>query len=187
MEKICSNPECRVNFSTKESRAKYCSRSCAAKVNNSRYPKRATGLTRLCPCGVELKHYQKTYCSRQHSAAYRSIGYINRWKAGLESGSQANGNLSSIVRNYMLVESKYSCSECGWDKPNPILGRPILSIDHIDGNWQNNRYGNLIVLCYNCHTLTPTFGALNVGSESGRRPWAANRREDVGSNPTRTT
>lgn len=186
MQRLCSNPVCARDISAKESRAKYCSRSCAARVNNSKYPKRAVKDLKSCPCGTELKPYQKGYCSRQHSAIYRGKAYIERWLAGEESGSKANGSLSTIVRNYLLLESGYSCSECGWDKPNPVLGRPILTIDHRDGNWKNNSRDNLIVLCYNCHTLTPTFGALNVGSESGRRPWAANRKEGEGSNPSRT-
>lgn len=174
MERLCSNPNCLADISAKERRAKYCSRSCAAKVNNSAHPKRATP-DRFCPCGEKLKYHQKTFCSSKHSALYRNKLYIDRWLIGLENGSKANGSLSTIVRNYLLEESGYACSECGWNRPNPVLGRPILSVEHRDGNWKNNVRDNLVVLCYNCHTLTETFGALNAGSESGRRPWATDR------------
>lgn len=174
-EKPCARDECDKVFLAKDKRQKYCSHSCAAITNNRKYPKRTRHEDRQCPCGSLLKTHQKTYCSRSHAGLYRNSGYIERWLVGLEDGSKKNGSLSVIVRNYLLRESNFSCSECGWSKPNPVTGKPILTIDHQDGNWKNNQRGNLVVLCYNCHSLTETFGALNVGSESGRRPWAAVR------------
>ena len=36
-------------------------------------------------------------------------------------------------------------------------------MEHIDGNSENNNIENLELLCPNCHSLTPTFGALNKG------------------------
>lgn len=170
MDRLCSNPECKADISHKEYRAKYCSRSCAAIVNNSRFPKRGDGKPRYCPCGAKLLSRQKSYCSYECSGRFQRQNYIDRWLAGEETGSQpSTGGISKRVRDYMLKEAGYKCTECGWCKPNPVLGKPILSIDHIDGNWRNNRRENLIVLCYNCHTLTPTFNALNIGNGQGVR------------------
>lgn len=64
-----------------------------------------------------------------------------------------------------LIESgvSYTCSICG-QQPE-WQGKPlVLQIDHIDGDWSNNRKENLRFLCLHCHSQTPTFGY------KGRKP-----------------
>jgi hypothetical protein len=51
---------------------------------------------------------------------------------------------------------KEECEECGlgpfWN------GRKLtLQLDHIDGDRTNNSFGNLRIICPNCHTQTDTF------------------------------
>lgn len=43
-----------------------------------------------------------------------------------------------------------------------------LQLEHIDGNSDNNKLNNLQLLCPNCHSQTPTWGAKNIGSHSSR-------------------
>jgi hypothetical protein len=52
---------------------------------------------------------------------------------------------------------------CGWSRRHPTTGKVPVEVEHIDGNWENNRLTNLTLLCPSCHSLTPTFRALNRG------------------------
>ncbi|TXS29879.1 HNH endonuclease [Streptomyces sp. ms191] len=48
------------------------------------------------------------------------------------------------------------CALCGL--PPTWLGEPLpLEVDHVDGDWRNNRIENLRLLCPNCHSTTDTY------------------------------
>ena len=65
------------------------------------------------------------------------------------------------LRLYLLNTRDYICEIC---KLTTWLDKPIpLQMDHIDGNHTNNNPNNLRLICPNCHSLTPNFGAKNRG------------------------
>lgn len=58
------------------------------------------------------------------------------------------------------------CARCGTE---PLWrGRPLpLEVDHVDGDWRNNRPENLRLLCPNCHSVTDTFRGRAKGGRYG--------------------
>ena len=55
---------------------------------------------------------------------------------------------------------KYECSECGLSS---WRNKPIsLQLEHRNGVNNDNRFENLILLCPNCHSQTPTYAGRNT-------------------------
>lgn len=76
----------------------------------------------------------------------------------VENSTYANMSRLKIrlIREKIL---EYKCSICGitdWNK-QPIA----LQIDHINGIHNDNRLGNLRLLCPNCHSQTSTYAGKN--------------------------
>lgn len=156
----CSSPCCE----TLTRNAKYCSRSCAAKVNNSLTPKRVQGPLPQCKlCDKLVARMGSKYCSAECQRQGISGLKLEAWLRD----ELVLTKLTLWSRKYLLRRAGGSCEECGWDTPHPILGRPWLTIDHIDGDPDNNTAKNLRVLCLRCHGQTITFGSLN--SRSSRK------------------
>ncbi|MGW2177844.1 HNH endonuclease signature motif containing protein [Streptomyces sp. NPDC001732] len=61
-----------------------------------------------------------------------------------------------LKRALVTIGIEQRCVMCGTE---PFWrGRPLpLEVDHIDGDWRNNRPGNLRFLCPNCHSVTDTY------------------------------
>ncbi|MER5931326.1 HNH endonuclease signature motif containing protein [Streptomyces sp. NPDC002054] len=71
---------------------------------------------------------------------------------------------SRLRRALLEVGTKECCAFCGIEavwQGDP----PPLEVDHIDGDWRNNRRENLRFLCPNCHSTTDTYR----GRGKGRR------------------
>ncbi len=69
------------------------------------------------------------------------------------------------------------CEICSRDTWN---GKPIpLELDHVNGRRDDNRLGNLRLVCPNCHAQTPTYRGRNIGATSAypeRSPGGGNGR-----------
>jgi len=161
---------------TETKNLKFCSRSCSAKHTNSLYPKRKKSIpnTAMClGCRKEFQYRQKQsqglYCSNACQQSYLKTKRIAEWVSGTFDACKETGRLARSIRNHLIEESNHRCSQCGWDKVNPTTGKCPLEVDHIDGNAENCRPENLRVLCPNCHSLTPTWKALNSGNGSKKR------------------
>ena len=156
---------------------KFCNKSCSAKYNNklriSKYG------TKYClNCNKQLlgrKHYKtKLYCNNKCYNEYIYKKYIDRWKNGLETGHTNTFMVSGYVRRYLFEKYNNKCCKCEWSEINIYTGKIPLQINHLDGNWKNNKEKNLELICPNCHTLTPNYGSLNKGNG---RPGKINYRQ----------
>lgn len=175
---ICPRPDCKKEFKTLDKRQKFCSSSCSATFHNPRTKRKPRKFVDCRLCDTKLLKSQEQFCSHECRVSCQAFDRYNLWVDGYVDASDATGELKSWARTILLEMCDYTC-ECGWNTINPTVGKPILTVDHIDGNWTNNYCWNLKVLCYNCHTLTPTFGSLNRGSKSGRRNYNITRNARI--------
>jgi hypothetical protein len=141
----------------KHKRNKFCSSSCSATYNN-----KLRCESKYClNCNKETKNrkYCNHKCNKEHQ---QSLVFFK-----IE-----NGDTTLHFKNYKkYLIHKYGekCMECGWGKINKYSNTIPIELEHIDGNSENNNLDNLKLLCPNCHSLTPTYKALNTGSGRYKR------------------
>lgn len=119
---------------------------------------------KLCRfCGKEVEGNNK-FCDSSCLVMYNDYIYLNKWKLGLDNGLRGQCSINLRIRKYLFEKYNNKCSRCGWSEINPISKKIPLQVEHIDGDYTNNKEDNLILLCPNCHSLTPTYGYLNAGN-----------------------
>lgn len=152
--------ECGNKFEVvKSNPKKFCSNSCATKFNNKsgktgrQLYKKENGCLN---CGEQLGPRSK-YCDGKCQHEFNR----NKKFKLIEGGDK---NLSSTwYKKYLINEHGEKCMECGWCERSKYSGKIPIELEHIDGNSENNDLKNLKLLCPNCHSLTPTYKALNKG------------------------
>lgn len=111
----------------------------------------------------------RRFCSKHNI----SVAHFRRgcWNAGVVIGpkrplevylsnSARIGSHSLKLRLISEGVKERKCERCGiteWQgSPAP------LELEHVDGNHSNNELSNLLILCPNCHALTPTYRGRNT-------------------------
>jgi hypothetical protein len=136
----------------KKSENKFCNSSCSAKFFNSKRKNKKSCLV----CENEVKKGASKYCSLKCQQTYHFNQRLSDWINGDCSTKSRN-----FFRRYLTETFGYKCSCCNISEWN---GKSIvLEIDHIDGNFENNKPENLRFICPNCHSQTDTYKARNMG------------------------
>lgn len=160
--KLCVSCSAELTNSTN----KYCSRSCSAKTNNSKRKREKLN----CPCcGADIKNYRSSCCSHACSQKHIQDKFIEDWLSGVEVKTTKGNLVSRRIRQYLFEKYNCRCAKCGWGEINLVTGKSPLEVEHIDGDSKNNSPENLTLLCPNCHSLTPTYKALNKGKGRSKR------------------
>ena len=162
-------------------RQKFCNQKCAASFNNlnkNRYLKKRLEKNteknnivlqevlskNYCKnCGKEIDS-RKQFCNLKCLQRFQQNSYVQRWKEGLEDGRSGKYGISKRIKTYLFEKYDNKCSQCGWCEMNITTGKIPLEVHHKDGDYTNNSEDNLTLLWPNCHSLTPTYKAANIGN-----------------------
>ena len=92
--------------------------------------------------------------------------YKTDHKIWCEELFKGNVNSSAVrIKKHLLLAGlkEDKCEQCGISEWNNL---PIsLQLHHIDGNTNNNKLDNLMILCPNCHTQTDNYGSKNASKK----------------------
>lgn len=124
-------------------------------------------MSRYVYCGDCRSIGRKALSKRMHETRHKE--YIKCWLAGKENGVVGGIATSKHIRNWLFEKHHNQCSRCGWHEVSPYTGNIPLEVEHIDGNFRNNRPENLDLICPNCHSLTKTYRGLNRGKGRPRK------------------
>ncbi len=89
-------------------------------------------------CEKEISKRNK-YCSIKCQKEYEYKQYIEKWKRGLEEGIRGDYQISMHIKTYLFKKYNNKCANCGWGEINEYTRNIPLEVEHIDGNYKNNK------------------------------------------------
>ena len=77
------------------------------------------------------------------------------WNKGMKLKDWSSYVNATNVKKHLIKLKGHHCEKC---KLTEWMGSPItIELEHKDGNKTNNNFENLLLLCPNCHSQTPTW------------------------------
>lgn len=154
-DKTCSY--CKKSIKVHISRLKkhnFCSKSCSAKFNNSKKPKRK--LTKKCKSCPTLIRSKNAYCSSCREMGKHLRGGCNLSQKTLQEVVYKSGsNRYGVIRNHaraITKNRKQICQKCGYSfHVDTCHIKEINSFDPKTKLSEINAPDNLLLLCKNCH------------------------------------
>lgn len=135
----------------------FCNSSCSAIYNNThKRIEPRTYTCKLCEKAYRPDQAKQKYCSYDCDVKTRNQRLFENVEIGIAS--------ARTCKRYLIEKYGNHCMDCGWNKINQYTGNCPIELEHIDGDSSNNRPTNLKLLCPSCHSLTPTYKALNKGN-----------------------
>ncbi len=153
--KFCRYCNKKIDYSKR--RNNFCNHSCAASINNfGKTHNQRKSRSKCRQCNYECNTPVAIYCS---SNCQRKYEWNQTKTKALGSGRfESAGN----AKRYLLEIHGIKCSICGlseWNKkPMPV------TIDHINGHYDDHQVHNVRLICPNCDALTPTYKGRNRGN-----------------------
>jgi hypothetical protein len=165
--------ECGKIINTNNKNRKFCNNSCSAIFNNKNKNKKQI----FCiNCNNELTNRQNKYCSSKCHSDYKYNLVIEKWINGDFDGLSGEYGTSKYIKKFLIKKHGEKCMECEWDERNLFTGNIPIELEHIDGNYTNNKEENLKLLCPNCHSLTKTYKGANKGKGRNRKKYYINAK-----------